>query len=145
MGRTIGRKFGTLQQSNGIFPQNEIVSHYSLAFLFLLLLYYILRLPHSLTHSLSLCLSISLSLSVFMVYQDSLGDAKHFSFIALLLYYFNWFSCLFWWTANNCRGSGGSLYWLDKANRNVNVAVGTDMLRPSAINKRVETREIARE
>ena len=66
-------------------------------------------------------------------------------FLLYVQYYFNWFPCLFRWAANNCRGSGGCLYLLDKANRNMNVAVGTDMLRPSAINKRVETREIARE
>jgi len=73
MGRTIGRKFGTVQKSNGIFPQNESVPHDSLACLFLLLLYYIL----------GLSLSLSLSLSVFMFYRDSLGDAKLFPFIVL--------------------------------------------------------------
>jgi hypothetical protein len=58
MGRTIGRKFEALQRSNGIFPQNESDSHYSPAFLFLLLLYYILRLSHSLSLSLSLSLIV---------------------------------------------------------------------------------------
>jgi len=136
VGRTIGRKFGTLQQSNGVCPQNESVPHYFFAFF--------------LSSSLKLYLtSLSLSLSQCLLFTGTLSEMQSTSlllhFLLYVQYYFNWFPCLFRRTTNNCRGSGGCLYWLDKANRNVTVAVGTDKLRPSAINRRVDTREIARE
>jgi hypothetical protein len=59
-------------------------------------------------------------------------------------YYFNWFP-FFLGGKQTSTEDVAAVYWLDTAKSDVSVALGAEVLPPSAINRRAETREIARE